>query len=130
MQNNKVNQDFLKMAVQEKIRFGKRISSCMRNAIEIFRFPRVEIFELDTILSNLEYSRLQGNDVNDSFQMALLLQEEAQLDKTLSLLARYVDRTANGNKYIVLKSGFLLKSEVRGPNSFRVFNINRMLVQR
>jgi len=128
MHTSLINHSFLKMTISEKILFGTRISTCMREADDIFKIPIVELSELDKIINHIVGSLIMLNhESNDSFQRALLFQDEAQLDKHLRLLARYVDRIANGNKDIAQKSGFQI--EARVLNGFNIFNRTRMFVR-
>jgi len=130
MHTNLINHSFLKMTISEKILFGTRISSCMREADDIFKTPIVELSELDKIISHIVASLIMLNhESNDSFKRALLFQDEAQLDKHLRLLARYVERVANGNKNLAQKSGFQIKAEARVLNGFNIFNRTRMFLR-
>lgn len=130
MHTNLINHSFLKMTISEKILLGTRISNCMREADDIFKTPIVELSELDKIISHIVANLIMLNhESNDSFKRALLFQDEAQLDKHLRLLARYVERVANGNKNLVQKSGFQIETETRVLNGFNIFNRTRMFVR-
>ena len=102
----------------------------MKEADDIFMTPIVELSELDKIISHIVASLIMLNhESNDSFKRALLFQDEAQLDKHLRLLARYVERVANGNKNLAQKSGFQIEAEARVLNGFNIFNRTRMFVR-
>jgi len=102
----------------------------MREAADIFRTPIVDLSDLDKIINHIVASLITLNhESNDSFQRALLFQDEAQLDKYLRLLARYVDRIANGNKSVAQKSGFYIENKTQVLNMYNVFNRARMFVR-
>lgn len=118
------------MTISEKILFGSRVSRCMREAADIFSEPIVDLSDLDKIINHIVASLITLNhESNDSFQRALLFQDEAQLDKYLGLLARYVDRIANGNKAVAQKSGFYIENKTQVLNMYNVFNRARMFVR-
>jgi len=102
----------------------------MRESSDIFKTPIVDISELDKIITLIVASSiLYSQKSNDSFQKALLCQDEALLDKCLILLARYVGRIADGNARVVLKSGFDTGTKVSVLTKFTVFDKTNTFVR-
>jgi len=109
MKKSKVLLDFIKLSVGEKIAFYRSIIDHLTDST-LFATPDVTIAELNTHVTTLEtdYVAAMGGD------HALLVtrnHSENSADDVFRKTAMYVDRIANGDPAVILKSGFQVSKQ-------------------
>jgi hypothetical protein len=70
-----------------------------------FPLPDVPLVDLATGVEALESAYLNAEEKSDQ-QTTLLRKQEQAIDELFKMLAYYVEETANGQKNIIISSGF------------------------
>ncbi len=96
---------FKQLTIPEKVIFGQNVHDQITLNAAIFVTPDVDLVTLQTLndtLSNTADSAEGGGHAN----VAAMHEAERDWDTSFDTEAHYVDRIANGNETIILKSGF------------------------
>ena len=101
--------DFVRIPVSEKVEFIRSVSTKMKENPN-FPTPDVSLDELDAKADQLE-SRSVAALGGGKEAKALMRQAEAEANKLLRKMAKYVDRIADGDVAIILSAGFNLAKQ-------------------
>jgi len=108
--------NFQKMTRSDKVTKGRQVSAGMR-ANSKFADPDVTYDQLDAATDHLEQSMVAAASGGKE-DTALMYQAEAEWDKTMRLMARYVERVADGDGAVMLSAGFdLAKQSIPGQRA-------------
>jgi len=113
MKKSKVLLDFIKLSVGEKIAFFRNIIIQMTSNV-LFPKPDVTLEVLTPMVDKLD-SDYAASRSGSHAMVKVMRQTEQNVDNAFRKLAIYVDRTADGDPAIILKSGFNV-SKQREPS--------------
>jgi len=118
MKKNKVVLDFIKFSIAEKIAFFRSIINMMMNNT-LFPKPDVAYADLTIIVNTLETDFTAAKSGAHAL-VAVRNQSESAANEAFRKMASYVDRLANGDAAIILKSGFHVSKQPE-PNNRDTF---------
>jgi len=101
---NKVALNFISYPPPKKIVFYRYIIIQMSRNTS-FPLPDVPLVDLATGVEAFEYAYLNAEEKSRQ-QTNLLTQQEQTIDELFKMLAYYVEETANGQKNVIISSGF------------------------
>lgn len=104
MKRERVVLDFTRMPVIQKYEIGHNVVGKMKNNPK-FPEPDVTIAELETRTDLLEQRNIDALSGGKE-ATALLRQAEEEWNNAMRLMARYVDRIADGDATVILNAGF------------------------
>ena len=108
-----VSLDFKRLSIPEETVFGKNVHDQMLANAVLFSTPDVPLATLLTVNSNLA-TAAQEAESGDHSKVAAMYAADKVWDTTFGTEADYVDRIANGDETIILKSGYrATKSETQ-----------------
>ncbi|HEY4784799.1 MAG TPA: fibronectin type III domain-containing protein [Bacteroidales bacterium] len=105
MRKVRVLLDFIKYIIPVKIECLRKVLANLTSNATVFPTPDVELTVLKGVLDKLDadyLASLGGSHV----AIAQMHQSEAEVDEKFRIIAKYVDRIANGNESIILIAGF------------------------
>jgi len=114
MRRSKVLLDFIKLSVGEKIAFFRNVIILMTNNL-LFPKPDVTLEVLTPMVDKLENDYAASRSGSHAMVM-VMRQAEQVADNAFRKLAMYVDRTADGDPAIILKSGFNISKQPEPAN--------------
>jgi hypothetical protein len=100
-----VSFEFKRLTIPEKVIFGQNVHDQLTANAAIFTTPDVDLVTLQTKIGTLT-STADAAESGDHAKVAEMYEAERDWDTTFDTEAHYVDRIANGNETIILKSGF------------------------
>ena len=100
-----VSKHFKKLSIPEQVVFGQNVHDQMLANAAIFTTPDVPLATLLTVNNNLA-TTAQGAESGDHAKVAAMHAADKVWDATFGTQAEYVNRIANGDGTIILKSGF------------------------
>lgn len=106
MRKDKIVFNFRRLSVPNKIIFGRSVISKM-SFIDLFAKPDVKWETVISTVNKLESYYISSRSGSHE-QIALMHQMKEEYDEVFRLLAKYVNRIADGDAAIILSSGFHL----------------------
>ena len=100
-----VSLEFKKLKIPEEIVFGQNVHDQMLANAVLFPTPDVPLDTLQTVNDTLK-TAAQEAEGGDHSKVAAMYAADKEWDTTFGTEADYVDRIANGNETIILKSGY------------------------
>ncbi|MFC2093778.1 hypothetical protein ACFLSV_07745 [Bacteroidota bacterium] len=100
-----VSMHFKKLSIPEQVVFGQNIHDQMLANAAIFTTPDVPLATLLTVNNNLATTAREAES-GDHAKIAAMHAADKVWDTTFGTQADYVNRIANGDETIILKSGF------------------------
>ena len=104
MKKTKALLDFIVLPVNDKLEFYKYIANQLANAT-LFPSPDITIAMIKTVIDNFETAILAAKDGSHS-ALAVRNDKEKLADDVFRILVNYVNRIADGDETIIIKSGF------------------------
>jgi len=109
MRKDRIVMSFQKLTRSDKVSKGRQVSTMMQ-ANPKFGDPDVTYDQLKAATDKLEKSILAAASGGKE-ETALMNQAEAEWDKIMRLVARYVERIADGDGAVMLSAGFDLAKQ-------------------
>ncbi len=104
MRQVKVVLDFKRMPVAQKIAYYRNVLEKLTNN-RLFPSPDIPLPKAKAAIDSLEASFLESRDGGHT-SIAIIHQQDSVTTKIFTLLAKYVDRIADGDEPALLSSGF------------------------
>ena len=100
-----VSMDFKRLSIPEEIVFGQNVIDQMTANAAIFVTPDIPLATLQTVNDDLATAAHEAEG-GEHAKVAAMREADKIWDTTFGTQADYVDRIANGNETIILKSGY------------------------
>jgi hypothetical protein len=97
---------FIRYSVPVKIEFYRKVVACLTANVATFAKPDVDLTVVNTTLTNLT-SAFQAAESGLKEAKPKMKKFRDEADDQFRLLAKYVDRIANGDEAIIRNAGFL-----------------------
>ena len=104
MKKIKAKLDFVSFPVNDKIEFYKNVAVQLANTL-VFPAPEVPLATIKTVVDNFEAAILAAKDGAHS-AIAVRNDKEELADELFRVLVIYVNKVANGDETVIIKSGF------------------------
>ena len=111
--------DFIRFTVTKKLSFGRNVYSQMTSD-PLFQNPDVPMSDFKTHLDSFEQGISEAKDGGKLATAAMYAAEDV-VDKDMRLMAAFVNRVADGDPVIILKSGFNIS---KGSSSYQKLSLN------
>ena len=111
-----VSMEFKRLSIPEQIVFGQNVHDQMLANAVIFIDPDVPLATLLSVNDDMA-TKAEEAESGDHSKVAAMRAADKVWDTTFGTQAEYVDRIANGNETIILKSGFTATKSETTPAS-------------